>query len=75
MCLAGLIVITAVNLWGIAESARALMLPIAISAMQVRGPASARPRAGPLVHRWARRSDRLRPLRTLRPLPRLVTMW
>src|SRR6185437_13812966 len=28
--LAGLTVITAVNLWGIAESARALMLPIAV---------------------------------------------
>jgi hypothetical protein len=27
------------------------------------------------VHRCARRSDRLRPLRTRRPLPRLVTMW
>ena len=30
MCLAGLIVITAVNLWGIAESARVLMLPMAV---------------------------------------------
>src|SRR5579863_94484 len=30
MCLAGLIVITAVNLWGIAESARALMLPMVV---------------------------------------------
>jgi hypothetical protein len=28
MCLAGLILITAVNLWGIAESARVLMLPM-----------------------------------------------
>ena len=30
MCLAGLIVITAVNLWGIAESARVLMLPMVV---------------------------------------------
>ena len=30
MCLAGLIAITAVNLWGIAESARALMLPMVV---------------------------------------------
>jgi Amino acid permease len=30
MCLAGLIVLTAVNLWGIAESARVLMLPMAV---------------------------------------------
>jgi hypothetical protein len=28
MCLAGLVLITAVNLWGIAESARVLMLPM-----------------------------------------------
>jgi len=28
MCLAGLVLITAVNLWGIAESARVLMLPL-----------------------------------------------
>src|ERR1700722_3449664 len=30
MCLAGLVVLTAVNLWGIAESARVLMLPMAV---------------------------------------------
>src|SRR5579863_3035160 len=30
MCLAGLIALTAVNLWGIAESARALMLPMVV---------------------------------------------
>jgi Amino acid permease len=30
MCLAGLVLITAVNLWGIAESARALMLPMVL---------------------------------------------
>jgi len=30
MCLAGLTVITAVNLWGIAESARVLMLPMVV---------------------------------------------
>jgi amino acid transporter len=30
ICLAGLIVITTVNLWGIAESARVLMLPMAV---------------------------------------------
>jgi len=30
MCLAGLIVITVVNLWGIAESARVLMLPMVV---------------------------------------------
>ncbi len=30
MCLAGLIVITAVNLWGIAESPRVLMLPMVV---------------------------------------------
>jgi hypothetical protein len=30
MCLIGLIVITAVNLWGIAESARVLMLPLVV---------------------------------------------
>ncbi|MCW2938534.1 MAG: amino acid permease [Actinomycetia bacterium] len=30
MCLIGLVVITAVNLWGIAESARALMLPMVL---------------------------------------------
>src|SRR5579863_2997226 len=30
MCLVGLVLITAVNLWGIAESARALMLPMAV---------------------------------------------
>ncbi len=45
-------------------------------AMQVRWPASARGRADAcqLVYR-ARRSDRPRPPRTLRPLPRLVTAW
>ena len=48
----------------------------AISAMQVPVP-SIRPAAGGarLVYRCDRRSDRLRLLRTLRPLPRLVTMW
>ena len=30
MCLTGLVVITAVNLWGIAESARVLMLPMVV---------------------------------------------
>ena len=30
MCLAGLVLITAVNLWGIAESARVLMLPMVV---------------------------------------------
>ncbi len=30
LCLAGLVLITAVNLWGIAESARVLMLPMAV---------------------------------------------
>jgi amino acid transporter len=30
MCLTGLVLITAVNLWGIAESARALMLPMVL---------------------------------------------
>jgi amino acid transporter len=30
MCLAGLVLITAVNLWGIAESARVLMLPMVL---------------------------------------------
>ena len=30
LCLGGLLLITAVNLWGIAESARALMLPMAL---------------------------------------------
>ncbi len=30
MCLAGLVLITAINLWGIAESARALMLPMVL---------------------------------------------
>jgi Amino acid permease len=30
MCLAGLVLITAVNLWGIAESARVLMLPMLV---------------------------------------------
>ena len=30
MCLAGLVVLTAVNLWGIAESARVLMLPMVV---------------------------------------------
>jgi amino acid transporter len=30
MCLAGLVLITAVNLWGIAESARVLMLPLVV---------------------------------------------
>ena len=30
MCLTGLVLITAVNLWGIAESARVLMLPMVV---------------------------------------------
>ncbi|QMU77683.1 APC family permease [Streptacidiphilus sp. PB12-B1b] len=37
ICLIGLVLITAVNLWGIAESARALMLPMALFLVAVFG--------------------------------------
>ncbi|MDX6433143.1 MAG: hypothetical protein QOE54_5509 [Streptosporangiaceae bacterium] len=37
MCLIGLIVLTVVNLWGIAESARALMLPMLMFVMAIFG--------------------------------------
>ena len=37
MCLTGLVLITAVNLWGIAESARALMLPMVLFLIAIFG--------------------------------------
>ena len=37
MCLIGLVLITAVNLWGIAESARALMLPMVLFLVAIFG--------------------------------------
>jgi hypothetical protein len=37
MCLAGLVLITAVNLWGIAESARVLMLPMMVFLVAIFG--------------------------------------